>query len=147
MIYSLRMNHIPKWFIAYYDSDDIQSSESFFLGTSELVLSRSSIFYNMEMKKGERCMAIQASLLTEVNFKMKRIRFLSGKFKTVIKEKNQIIKKKFPDEKWEKNPALEYAERRSEISGHIVLANTAKNWFRGNFGDLDDFLSLCNVLE
>ena len=92
-------------------------------------------------------MAIQASLLTEVNFKMKRIRFLSGKFKTVIKEKNQIIKKKFPDEKWEKNPALEYAERRSEISGHIVLANTAKNWFRGNFGDLDDFLSLCNVLE
>lgn len=95
MIYSLRMNHIPKWFIAYYDSDDIQSSESFFLGTSELVLSRSSIFYNMEMKKGERCMAIQASLLTEVNFKMKRIRFLSGKFKTVIKEKNQIIKKSF----------------------------------------------------
>lgn len=60
---------------------------------------------------------------------------------------NQIIKKKFPDEKWEKNPALEYAERRSEISGHIVLANTAKNWFRGNFRDLDDFLSLCNVLD
>ena len=92
-------------------------------------------------------MAIQASLLTEENFKMKRIRFLSEKFKTVIKDKNQTIKKKFPDEKWEKNPALEYAERRSEISGHIVLANTAKNWFRGNFRDLDDFLSLCSVLE
>ena len=100
-----------------------------------------------QKKKGEQNMAIQALLMTEENFKMKRIRFSSEKFKIVIKEKNQIIKKKFPDEKWEKNPALEYAERQSEISGHIVLANTAKNWFRGNFRDLDDFLSLCNLLE
>lgn len=118
-----------------------------FLGTSLLVLLKSSVFYKMKKKKGEQNMAIQALLLTEENFKMKRIRFSSEKFKIVIKEKNQIIKKKFPDEKWEKNPALEYAERRSEISGHIVLANTAKNWFRGNFRDLDDFLSLCNHLE
>ena len=118
-----------------------------FLGTSLLVLLKSSVFYKMKKKKGEQNMAIQALLLTEENFKMKRIRFSSEKFKIVIKEKNQIIKKKFPDEKWEKNPALEYAERQSEISGHIVLANTAKNWFRGNFRDLDDFLSLCNLLE
>lgn len=73
-----------------------------FLGTSLLVLLKSSVFYKMKKKKGEQNMAIQALLLTEENFKMKRIRFSSEKFKIVIKEKNQIIKKKFPDEKWEK---------------------------------------------
>ena len=46
-----------------------------FLGTSLLVLLKSSVFYKMKKKKGEQNMAIQALLLTEENFKMKRIRF------------------------------------------------------------------------
>lgn len=66
-----------------------------FLGTSLLVLLKSSVFYKMKKKKGEQNMAIQASLLTEENFKMKRIRFLSENFKKVIKDKNQTIKKSF----------------------------------------------------